>query len=329
MLIGHSSSLKRKTMGIFNNINFDKLKSGLTKTREKLFNKITETITGKAVIDDVTIDEIEEILISSDIGFDTSEKIIQNVRTQLKNDKDRTNLNIIETVKKELTSIVDLQKANGGQNEIENHTPYIILIVGVNGAGKTTTIGKLAHNFRKSGFKVIVGAADTFRAAANEQLEVWAKRAGVEIIQRDQGADPSSVAFDTINHAVKNNFDIVLIDTAGRLHTKSNLMDELNKIKRTIKKILPDAPHETLLVIDGATGQNAISQVEEFSKVSDLNGLVITKLDGTAKGGVIFQICNRLKIPVKYIGVGEGIEDLQTFEPKLFVSAIFDNGTSK
>ena len=312
-------------MGIFNNINFDKLKSGLTKTREKLFNKITETITGKAVIDDATIDEIEEILISSDIGFDTSEKIIQDVRLVLKNEKDRSNLNIIQVVKNELTSIVDLREDNDEKYKFENHKPYVILIVGVNGAGKTTTIGKLAHNFCNAGLKVIVGAADTFRAAANEQLDVWAKRAGVEIIQKDQGTDPSSVAFDTLKHAVKNNYDIALVDTAGRLHTKSNLMEELNKIKRTMKKILPDAPNETLLVIDGATGQNAISQVEEFSKVSDINGLVITKLDGTAKGGVIFQICNRLKIPVKYIGVGEGIDDLQTFDPGLFVSAIFNN----
>ncbi|MCL4377139.1 MAG: signal recognition particle-docking protein FtsY [Actinobacteria bacterium] len=310
-------------MGIFNNINFDKLKNGLTKTRERIFNKITEAVTGKAVIDDVTIDEIEEILISSDIGFETSEKIIDNVRLQLKNEKDRSSLNIIQIVKNELTAaIVDFQ--NGNNDTIEKIKPFVILIVGVNGAGKTTTIGKLAYNFRKADLKIIVGAADTFRAAANEQLDVWAKRAGVEIIQREQGSDPSAVVFDTLNYAVKYNFDIALIDTAGRLHTKTNLMDELNKIKRTMKKILPDAPHETLLVIDGTTGQNAISQVDKFSKVSDINGLVITKLDGTAKGGVIFQICNRLKIPVKYIGVGEGIEDLQTFDPKLFVSAIFD-----
>jgi len=311
-------------MGIFDNINFDKLKSSLTKTREKLFNKISETITGKAVVDDSSIDEIEEILISSDIGFDTAEKIIQNVRTSLKSDKDRSNINIIQLVKNELTSIVDVYTKIDFENKLQNHKPYVILIVGVNGAGKTTSIGKLAHNFRLSGKRVVVGAADTFRAAANEQLVIWAKRADVEIIQSNQGADPSSVVFDTINHALKYNFDVVLIDTAGRLHTKSNLMEELNKIKRTIKKILLNAPDETLLVIDGTTGQNAISQVEEFSKVSDITGLIITKLDGTAKGGVIFQICNRLKIPVKYIGVGEGIEDLQTFNPNLFVSAIFN-----
>ncbi len=316
-------------MGIFNNINFDKLKSGLTKTREKLFNKITETITGKAVIDETTIDEIEEILISSDIGFDTSEKIIQNVRSLLKNEKDRSSLNIIQIVKNELTSIVDLYAGNDFKNNIENNKPYVILIVGVNGAGKTTTIGKLAYNYRNAGLKVIVGAADTFRAAANEQLEIWAKRADVEIIQRQQGADPSSVAFDTLNHAIKGHFDIALIDTAGRLHTKSNLMEELDKLKRTMKKVIPDAPDETLLVIDGTTGQNAIFQVEEFLKVSNITGLVVTKLDGTAKGGVIFQICNKLKMPVKYIGVGEGIDDLQTFNPNLFVNAIFDGGISK
>ena len=210
-------------------------------------------------------------------------------------------------------------------NDIEKYKPYVILIVGVNGAGKTTTIGKLAHNFKKSGLRVIVGAADTFRAAANEQLDIWAERAGVEIVQKGKGADPSSVAFDTIQRAVKEKYDVVLIDTAGRLHNKANLMEELNKIRRVAGKVVDYAPNETLLVLDGTTGQNALIQAEEFSKVTNISGLIITKLDGTAKGGVVFQICAKQKIPVKYIGVGETIDDLQTFDPGLFVSAIFEN----
>ncbi len=312
-------------MGIFNNFNFEKLKSGLKKTRTKIVDTINETISGKAVLDDKTLDEIEEILITSDIGAETAESIIDNVRGKLKSDKDRSNVNVIQTVQNELVSILKFDDGKNGGGDILKTKPYVILVVGINGAGKTTTIGKLAYNFKKSGLKVIVGAADTFRAAANEQLEIWAQRAGVEIIQRSKGSDPSSVAFDTVSMAVKEKFDVVLIDTAGRLHNKANLMDELNKIKRVITKVLPHAPNETLLVLDGNTGQNALVQADEFSKVTDINGLVITKLDGTAKGGVVFQICSKQKIPVKYIGVGEGIDDLQTFDPKLFVSAIFEN----
>jgi len=312
-------------MSLFKNLNFDKLKNGLTKTRTKIVSSINETISGKAVLDDKTLDEIEEILISSDIGFETSERIIENSRVALKSEKDRTQLNIIETVKKELVNSISRFSKATDDNNIEVTKPYVILIIGVNGAGKTTTVGKLAHNFKNAGKKVIVGAADTFRAAANEQLDVWAKRAGVEIIQKSQGSDPSAVAFDTVAKAVNENYDIVLIDTAGRLHNKANLMEELGKIKRVIKKVIPTAPHETLLVLDGTTGQNALVQAQEFSKVTDISGLAVTKLDGSAKGGVIFQICSRNKIPVKYIGVGESIEDLQDFDPGLFVSAIFDN----
>jgi len=310
-------------MKLFKNLNFDKLKEGLAKTRDKIVNTINETISGKAVIDDKTLDEIEEILITSDIGFDTATQIIENTRIALKSDKDRSDINIVETVKKELTSVLDIPADDSTENGIGKYKPYVILVVGINGAGKTTTIGKLAHNYKQSGLKVIVGAADTFRAAANEQLEIWANRAGVEIIS-GKSSDPSSVAFDTVQAAVKGNYDVVLIDTAGRLHNKAHLMDELSKIKRVIAKVLPGAPNETLLVLDGNTGQNAIIQAEEFAKVTDINGLVITKLDGTAKGGVIFQICAKRKIPVKYIGVGEGIEDLQNFDPKMFVSAIFE-----
>ncbi len=312
-------------MNLFNNLNFDKLKNGLSKTRSKIVNSINEAITGKAVVDDKTLDELEEILVSSDIGFDISEKIIEQARQTYKTEKDRENIKLVEYVKKELEKVFD-ENEDSKNNEIniEEFKPYVILVVGINGAGKTTTIGKLANNFKKSGLKVIVGAADTFRAAANEQLEIWAQRAGVDIIQKDKGSDPSAVAFETVQKAIKEKYDIVLIDTAGRLHNKSHLMDELHKIKRVINKLLEYAPNETYLVLDGNTGQNALIQAQEFSKVTDISGLIITKLDGTAKGGAIFQICSKQKIPVKYIGVGESIDDLQTFNPELFVSALFE-----
>lgn len=312
-------------MNLFKNLNFGKLKDGLTKTRAKIITSINETISGKAVIDDKTLDEIEEILISADIGFETTERIIESARVALKNEKDRSQLNIIDTVKKELANSLNRSARPKDNNEIENHKPYVILIIGVNGAGKTTTVGKLAYNYKNAGLKVIVGAADTFRAAANEQLDIWAQRAGVELIQKAQGSDPSAVVFETVSKALREKYDVVLIDTAGRLHNKSNLMEELGKIKRVIKKIVPDAPNETLLVLDGTTGQNALVQSQEFARVTDISGLAITKLDGSAKGGVIFQICSRDNIPVKYIGVGESIEDLQDFDPELFVSAIFEN----
>jgi len=313
-------------MNLFENIDFSRLKAGLSKTRTRIVNTINETITGKAVLDDKTLDEIEEILITSDIGYETSERIIESARERLHQEKNRSKINILESVKKELVEVLkteDQTITNG--TDIEKFKPYVILIVGVNGAGKTTTIGKLAYNFKQAGLRVIVGAADTFRAAANEQLDIWAARAGVEIVQKGKGSDPSSVAFDTIQRAVKEKYDIVLIDTAGRLHNKANLMEELNKIRRVSGKVVDYAPNETLLVLDGTTGQNALIQAEEFSKVTNISGLIITKLDGTAKGGVVFQICSTQKIPVKYIGVGEAIDDLQTFDPDLFVSAIFDN----
>ncbi len=311
-------------MNLFKNFNLDKLKDGLSKTRAKLLNSLNETISGKAFIEEDFLEKLEEILISSDIGFDVADKIINQTRIKLKNEKDRSDTNIIRIVKEKLITIFDYE--NYSPNEIINLKikPYVILIIGVNGVGKTTTIGKLANNIRNSGLEVIVGAADTFRAAASEQLNVWAERAKVKIVQKP-GGDPSSVAFEAITIALEEHKDVVIIDTAGRLHNKSNLMEELNKIKRVISKKIPNAPHETLLVLDGNTGQNAIMQTEEFSKVTNITGLVVTKLDGTAKGGVIFQICDKLKIPVKYIGVGEGIDDLQNFDSKAFVSAIFEN----
>jgi fused signal recognition particle receptor len=311
-------------MGMFNNFNFSKLKEGLTKTRDKIVNSISETISGKAVIDDTTLEKIEEILITADIGYDTATRIIENTRKNIKSESNRSQLNILDFVKRELISVFDFQNLDIEEEKIHKHKPYIILIVGINGVGKTTTVGKLAHNYKKAGLKVIIGAADTFRAAANEQLEIWAKRADVGITLNKQSTDPSSVAYDTVQKAIKEKFDVVLIDTAGRLHNKSHLMDELGKIKRVINKVLPNAPNDTFLVLDGNTGQNAIIQAEEFSKVTDITGLIITKLDGTAKGGVVFQISSKQKIPVKYIGIGEGIDDLQTFIPEQFVKAIFD-----
>jgi fused signal recognition particle receptor len=311
-------------MNLFDNINFKKLKDGLAKTRTKLVNSITETVSGKAVVDTATLEEIEEILITSDIGFDIAETIIEKARKSLKSEKNRSTTNILESVKKELAQVLKNNFTSNG-DYVSKFKPYVILVVGVNGAGKTTTVGKLAHNFRKAGLKVIIGAADTFRAAANEQLEIWAERAGVEIYQKEKGSDPSSVAFDTVKKAQNENYDVVLIDTAGRLHNKSNLMEELGKIKRVLAKVISYAPNETFLILDGTTGQNAIIQAEEFKKVTDISGLVITKLDGTAKGGVVFQISSKLNVPVRYIGIGESINDLQTFVPEIFVSALFES----
>lgn len=311
-------------MGIFKNINLGRLKEGLSKTKKKFLNSITEVISGKAVIDDKTLEEIEEILITSDIGYETSVQIIDNVRIKLRSTSDRSNTNLISAVKSELQNILNSTPKSNSDEELIKYKPYVILIVGVNGAGKTTTIGKLAHNFKQAGLKVIVGAADTFRAAANEQLDVWAQRADVKIVSGQQGSDPAAVAYSTINQAIEGSCDVVLIDTAGRLHNKSNLMDELGKINRVINKKLQYAPNEILLVLDGTTGQNAIKQAEEFDKVVKLTGIVLTKIDGTSKGGIIFHITNKLKIPVKYIGVGEKIDDLQNFDPELFVNTLMN-----
>lgn len=312
-------------MGLFKNFNFDKLKQGLAKTRNKIVDSIEEAVTGQAQIDSATIEEIEDILIGSDLGIETAEKVVFDVKERMLESKDRSGEQLVRTVKASLMNILTTADDVGEYDpDIQSYKPFVILIIGVNGSGKTTTIGKLAHNFRKSGYSVMVGAADTFRAAANEQLEEWAKRAGVEIVQKAHGADPSSVAYETLDRAIETKTDVIMIDTAGRLHTKKNLMVELQKIKRVISKKLPYAPNETFLVIDGNTGQNALVQSEEFSKVTEISGLIVTKLDGTAKGGAIFQVCARQKIPVRYIGVGEGIDDLQQFDPKMFVEALFE-----
>lgn len=307
------------------NLDFNKLKNGLSKTRDKLYNKISESFTGKAKLDDEIIEELEETLISTDMGFDLTNKIIEQVKVKLKDEKNRSDEKIIELMKSTILDIINHSNHNNDfLIDIEKYKPFVILVVGVNGSGKTTSIGKLAYNFKNSGLNVVIGAADTFRAAANEQLEIWAKRAGVEIIQKKSGSDPSAVAYETINTAIKNNYDIVLIDTAGRLHSKINLMEELNKINRVIKKQLPYAPNETFLVIDGTTGQNAMIQSEEFKKYTDITGLIITKLDGTAKGGTVLNICFNQKIPIRFVGIGENIQDLLTFNSEDFVNAMLN-----
>ncbi len=313
-------------MSFFKNLNFDKLVSGLSKTKDKLVTLVTETITGKAKVDESTLDELEEILVTCDIGYETASRVIENARKEFRKDKERSKENLLSIIKNELKNVLVSNENIKTEFElVDKYKPFVILIVGVNGAGKTTTIGKLAHNYKQAGLKVVIGSADTFRAAANEQLEVWAKRAGVEIIMKAAGSDPSSVAFDTLAVAKKDNADIVIIDTAGRLHTKHHLMEELKKIKKVIAKVLDYAPNEIFLVVDGNTGQNALIQAQEFAKYTELSGLVVTKLDGTAKGGVLFQISAQQNIPVRYIGVGEGIEDLQTFDADSYINALFGN----
>jgi len=305
------------------NFNLNKLKDGLSKTKKRLFDGLTEAVSTKAVIDEDFLDELEENLISSDIGVDSAMKIIENTRIELYYENDRSKFNITEILKRELTSVLTKDDVKT-DSEIGNKKPFVILIVGVNGAGKTTTIGKLAHNYKQAGLKVLIASADTFRAAANEQLDVWAQRAGVEILQKETGADPSSVVFESLEQAKSQNVDVVLIDTAGRLHTKTNLMKELEKIRGVIEKVIPHAPNDVFLVLDGNSGQNALVQAREFSKSTNLTGLIVTKLDGTAKGGVVFQISAEQKVPIKYIGVGEGIEDLQDFDSKQFIEALFN-----
>lgn len=304
---------------------FDKLKEGLKKTHENIFNKIDKLINAKSEIDNDFLENLEEILLSSDVGVSTAEKIISNIKQRVKEEKYERQDQLNYIIKDEIKKVI----ASGNEKEQDtfkiNSKPYVIVIVGVNGVGKTTSIGKLAYNYKKAGYKVLIGAADTFRAAANEQLESWVNRAGAEIIQSAQGSDPSSVVYNTINSALANKYDIVIIDTAGRLHTKVNLMDELGKINRVIKKLMPEAPHEVLLVIDATTGQNGIIQAKEFSNSIPLTGLILTKLDGTAKGGIAIKISDEMNIPVKYIGVGEQIDDLQVFSRENFVKALLED----
>ena len=301
------------------------LDKGLEKTKTSVFSRISHAIAGKSKVDDEVLDQLEEILITSDVGVDTTLKIIERIENRVARDKYVGTDELNTILKEEIMALLqENQSGDGTTFDITGKKPYVIMVVGVNGVGKTTTIGKLAHNFKKAGKKVVLGASDTFRAAAVEQLKIWAERVDVPIVQQGMGADPASVAFDTVKSAVAQDADVVLIDTAGRLHNKVNLMRELTKIKQVMQKVVPDAPHEVLLVLDASTGQNAIEQAKQFTAATEVNALALTKLDGTAKGGVVIGISDQFMIPVKYIGVGEGIDHLQVFDRKAFVDSLFE-----
>ena len=301
------------------------LKEGLTKSKESVFDKIARAVAGKSKVDDDVLDALEDVLISSDVGVETTLKIIKRIEERVARDKYVTTSELTQILRSEIaTLLTENGIVDGDKFSIpENAKPYVIMVVGVNGVGKTTTIGKLANQFTKAGLKVVLGAGDTFRAAAIEQLDIWAERIGIPIIKQRMNADPASVAFDTLNSAVSSGADVVIIDTAGRLHNKVGLMNELSKIKRVMQKVVPSAPHEVLLVLDGSTGQNAFEQAKQFTAATEVNALAITKLDGTAKGGVVIGISDQFKVPVKYIGLGEGIDDLQLFRKKEFVDSLF------
>lgn len=311
--------------GLFNKSKKDTLDKGLEKTKQNVFSKLTRAVAGKSRVDDEVLDELEEILVTSDVGVDTTIKIIRRIEDRVARDKYVSTNELNGILKSEITAL--LTENNTGDNSEwelpQDVRPYVILVVGVNGVGKTTTIGKLAYQFKQAGKKVYLGAADTFRAAAVEQLQIWGERVGVPVIKQQMGADPASVAFDTLQSAKANGADVVIIDTAGRLHNKVGLMNELKKIKDVMKKVVPEAPHEVLLVLDGSTGQNAFEQARQFAAVTQITSLAITKLDGTAKGGVVIGISDQLKVPVKYIGLGEGMEDLQLFDKTQFVDSLF------
>jgi fused signal recognition particle receptor len=314
-------------MGFFDKLKFSRLKEGLTKTREALVTKVTRLITAKATVDDSFLEQMEEILIGADVGVAMSQRILVSIKEKAKAQRYESAEELNAIVRNAISSALvgNVDHGSGDPFSIPaGNKPHVIMVVGVNGVGKTTTIGKLAYNYKTAGKNVFIGAADTFRAAANEQLEIWAQRAGVTIIQQSQGSDPAAVAFDTVRSAQSRGADVVIIDTAGRLHTKVNLMEELKKIKRVMQKAMPGAPHEVLLVLDASTGQNAIQQARQFDSAVELTGLVITKLDGTAKGGIVLSIAQSLNIPVRFIGVGEQIDDLQPFDVEEFVQAIFE-----
>ena len=302
------------------------LEKGLEKTKESVFSRISKAIIGKSTVDDEVLDNLEEILITSDVGVETTLKIIDRIQARVARDKYVGTSELNTILKEEIMGLLQENESGDGTTfDIPaDKKPYVIMVVGVNGVGKTTTIGKLAYNFKNAGKKVVLGASDTFRAAAVSQLQIWADRVGVPIVQQGQGADPASVAFDTVKSAVAQDADVVIIDTAGRLHNKVNLMRELTKIKTVMQKVVPDAPHEILLVLDASTGQNAIEQAKQFTAATEVNALALTKLDGTAKGGVVIGISDQFKIPVKYIGVGEGIDHLQIFDRKAFVDSLFE-----
>lgn len=314
--------------GWFSKEKKESLDKGLEKTKESLFSKLTRSIVGKSKVDDDVLDELEEILITSDVGVNTTLKIIDRIQDRIARDKYVGTEELNKVLREEISALL-AENDNDGPVEYalpsHNGNPHVIMVVGVNGVGKTTSIGKLAHQFKSAGKKVVLGAADTFRAAAVDQLIIWSERVGVPIVQQGMGADPASVAFDTLTSAKAQGADVVIIDTAGRLHNKVNLMNELSKIKRVMEKVIPDAPHEILLVLDGSTGQNAYEQAKQFALATSLTGLIITKLDGTAKGGVVIGISDQMSIPVRFIGVGEGMEDLQVFHKETFVDSLFGN----
>lgn len=315
-------------MGIFNFFSKEKketLDKGLSKTKEGVFSKLARAIAGKTKIDDDVLDRLEEVFITSDVGVETTLKILDRIESRVARDKFVNSSELNTLLCEEITELLTEKDAiDGGDFAVPaDKKPYVIMVVGVNGVGKTTTIGKLAYQFKKAGNKVVLGAADTFRAAAVEQLDIWGSRVGVPVIKQKMGSDPASVAFDTVSSAKATGADIVIIDTAGRLHNKVGLMNELTKIKNVMQKIVPNAPHEVLLVLDGSTGQNAFEQAKQFIAATEVNELAITKLDGTAKGGVVIGISDQFKIPVKYIGLGEGMEDLQVFRKKEFVKSLF------
>lgn len=300
------------------------LDKGLDKTRSSVFEKITRAVAGKSKLDDDVLDEIEEALITSDVGLDTTVKIIEALEERVARDKVMGETEMMDMLYAIISEL--MQHTGGAWEDFElpkTEGPYVLMVVGVNGVGKTTTIGKLTHQFKAKGYKVVLGAADTFRAAAIDQLAVWGERNDVPVIKQEMGSDPASVSYDTIQHAVSAGADLCIIDTAGRLHNKKNLMNELSKVKRVMQKVVPDAPHEVLLVLDGSTGQNALNQAKAFSEATQITSLAVTKLDGTAKGGVVIGIADQLSVPVKFIGVGEGIEDLQLFNPEAFASSLF------
>ena len=314
-------------MGIFSFFSKEKkekLDKGLEKTKESVFSKLTRIVAGKSKVDAEVLDDLEEVLITSDVGVQTTVKIIERIELRVAKDKFLGTSELNSILREEISELLSQNHSEEIQDfSIPDKRPYVIMVVGVNGVGKTTTIGKLAYQLKKKGFNVVLGAADTFRAAAIEQLEIWSERVGVPIVKQKMGSDPASVAFDTLQSASTQGADVVIIDTAGRLHNKVNLMNELGKVKKVMQKIVPDAPHEILLVLDASTGQNAIEQARQFTLATDVNALALTKLDGTAKGGVAIGVSDQFKIPVKYIGVGEGIEDLQPFNKGEFVDSLF------
>jgi fused signal recognition particle receptor len=312
--------------GLFSRDKKESLDKGLEKTKQSFLSKLARTIVGKSTVDDEVLDELEEVLITSDVGVETTLKIVGRIQERVARDKVLGTGELNDILKQEIAALLEENKSGSADYVLpDGHEgPYVIMVVGVNGVGKTTTIGKLAHQFKRAGKNVMLGAADTFRAAAVDQLIIWADRVGVPIVQQGMGADPASVAFDTLQSAKAQGADVVIIDTAGRLHNKVNLMNELGKIKRVMDKVIPNAPHEVLLVLDGSTGQNAFEQAKQFAIATDINALAITKLDGTAKGGVVIGISDQMKVPVKYIGVGEGIEDLQLFNRHEFVDSLFN-----